>query len=155
MTLNTVSNIISVTIYCDGKVSQHMFSWSSFTLVLHSIIFTSYWLLPHITIVEAILSDDRGMISLAMTKPFPKQQILDSSKLKQYAYNNFKFDENGRKFTKQVKNTVQKKVLFFPHCFQKTCTADRYKPGLLFERFNSPQISRPSRGSNQKPVLQV
>ena len=28
-----------------------------------------------------------------------KQQILDSSKLKQFADDNFKFDENGRKFS--------------------------------------------------------
>ena len=29
--------------------------------------------------------------------PFPKRQILDSSKLKEFADDNFKFDENGRK----------------------------------------------------------
>ena len=34
--------------------------------------------------------------------PFPKQQILDSSKLKDFADDNFKFDENGRKFSKMV-----------------------------------------------------
>ena len=28
--------------------------------------------------------------------PFPKRQILDSSKLKEFADDNFKFDENGR-----------------------------------------------------------
>ena len=37
---------------------------------------------------------------------FPKQQILDSSNLKEFAYNNFKFDENGTKFSKWVENTV-------------------------------------------------
>ena len=31
-------------------------------------------------------------------KPVPKRQILDSSALKEYADDNFKFDENGRKF---------------------------------------------------------
>ena len=31
--------------------------------------------------------------------PFPKQQILDSSKLKDFADDNFKFEENGRKFS--------------------------------------------------------
>ena len=35
-------------------------------------------------------------------KPFPKRQILDSSKLKEFADDNFKFDENGRKVSKQV-----------------------------------------------------
>ena len=30
---------------------------------------------------------------------FPKQQILDSSKLKEFIDDNFKFDENGRKLS--------------------------------------------------------
>ena len=29
----------------------------------------------------------------------PKQQILDSFKLKEFAGDNFEFDENGRKFS--------------------------------------------------------
>ena len=40
--------------------------------------------------------------------PFPKRQFLDSSKLKELAEDNFKFDENGRKFFKLVENTVEK-----------------------------------------------
>ena len=39
---------------------------------------------------------------------FPKQRILDSSKLKDFAVNNFKFDENGGKLSKRVGNTVGK-----------------------------------------------
>ena len=35
-------------------------------------------------------------------------QILDSSKLKEFADDNFKFDENGRKLSKWVENTVAK-----------------------------------------------
>ena len=38
----------------------------------------------------------------------PNDEILDRSKLKQSADNNFKFDENSRKFSKQVENTVGK-----------------------------------------------
>ena len=64
-------------------------------------------------------------------QPFPKQHILDSSKQKDFADDNFKFDENGRKFSKQVENTVGKgeiaryeQFLLFPQCFQKTSTAD-------------------------------
>ena len=38
---------------------------------------------------------------------FPKQ-ILDSSKMKEFAEENFKFDENGRQFLKQVENAVGK-----------------------------------------------
>ena len=65
------------------------------------------------------------------TKPFPKRQILDSSKLKEFADKNFKLDENGRKFFKQLENTVGKgeiaryeQFLHFPQCFQKTYTAE-------------------------------
>ena len=53
------------------------------------------------------------------------------SKLKEFADDNLKFDDNGRKFSKGVENTVEKgeiacyeQFLFFPHRFQKTCTAD-------------------------------
>ena len=57
--------------------------------------------------------------------------ILDSSKLKEPVDDNFRFDENGRMFYEQVKNTVGKgetarfeQFLLFPECFQKTCIAD-------------------------------
>ena len=63
--------------------------------------------------------------------PFPKRQVLDSSKLKELVDDYFKFHENGIKFSKQVENTVGKgeiaryeQFLLFPQCFQKTCTAD-------------------------------
>ena len=62
---------------------------------------------------------------------FPKQQILDTSKLKEFADDNLKFDENGRKLFKQRENTVGKgeivhyeQFLLLPQCFQKACTAD-------------------------------
>ena len=52
--------------------------------------------------------------------------------LKEFADDNFKFDENDRKFLKWVEKTVGKgeiaryeQFLLFPRCFQKTCTADR------------------------------
>ena len=35
---------------------------------------------------------------------FPKQQILDSSKLREFAEDRFKFHENVRKFSKNVEN---------------------------------------------------
>ena len=38
----------------------------------------------------------------------PKRQVLDASKLKDLADDNFKFDLNGRKFSKWVENTVRK-----------------------------------------------
>ena len=62
---------------------------------------------------------------------FPKQQISDSSKLKDLADNNIKFYENGSNFSKWVENTVGKgeiacneQFLLFPQCIQKTCIAD-------------------------------
>ena len=58
--------------------------------------------------------------------PFPN----NSSKLKEFADDNLKFDENDRKFSEWVKNTVGKgeiaryeQFLLFPKCFQKTGTA--------------------------------
>ena len=71
---------------------------------------------------------------------FPKRHILDSSKLKEFADNNFKSDENGRKFSKREEKTVGKgeiaryEQFFFPQCFQETCTADTSKPGFVWER---------------------
>ena len=41
----------------------------------------------------------------------PQQQILDSSKLKEFADDNFKFDENGRKLSKRVKALWEKEKL--------------------------------------------
>ena len=74
--------------------------------------------------VENVASDTR-------VKPFPKRQNLDSSKLKHFADDNFKFDENGSNFSKRVENLVGKgeiaryeQFLIFPQCFQKICIAN-------------------------------
>ena len=68
---------------------------------------------------------------MTMNKPFPKRLILDSSKLKDFADDNFEFDENGRKFSRTEENTMGKgeiaryeQFLLFPQCFQKTSTTD-------------------------------
>ena len=57
---------------------------------------------------------------------FPRQQILESFKLKAFADNNSKFDENGRKFFKIGKKTLLEKEkllvmsnLSFSHCVSK------------------------------------
>ena len=54
--------------------------------------------------------------------------MLDSSKLKEFADNNFKFDENSEKLPKQIENTRGKgeiahyeQFLLFPQCFQRIC----------------------------------
>ena len=41
-------------------------------------------------------------------EPITRQHIVDSSKLKELADDNFKFDENGRNLSKRVENTVGK-----------------------------------------------
>ena len=69
----------------------------------------------------------RHHLTLSQTTIF----FLNSSKLKELADDNFKFDGNGRKLSKGVENTEGKgeiahyeQFLLFPRCFQKTCTAD-------------------------------
>ena len=51
---------------------------------------------------------------------------LDSSKLKESADDNFRCDENSKKFFKRVENKREiahyEQFLVFPQCFQKTCT---------------------------------
>ena len=75
---------------------------------------------------------DLNDVTLALAKPFPKRQILDPSKLKEFSDDNSKFDETGKKLSKRVENTVGKgeiahyeQFLLFQQCFQKTCTADK------------------------------
>ena len=64
---------------------------------------------------------------------------LDPSKLKEFADDNFKFDENGRKLSKWVENTVGKgeiacyeQFLLFPQCFQNACFPGASK-GVMWE----------------------
>ena len=43
-----------------------------------------------------------------LNKPITRRQILNSSKLKDFAEDNLKFEENGRMIFKLVENTVGK-----------------------------------------------
>ena len=74
-----------------------------------------------------------GLLELIFVSfnPFPNDKILDKSKSKAFTDDNFLFDKNGRKFSKQVENIVGKgeiaryeQFLLFPQCFQKSCTAN-------------------------------
>ena len=72
--------------------------------------------------------------------PLPDDKILDRSNLKQSADDNFKFDENSRKFSKWVQNTVGKgelvryeQFLLFPQCFQKACFLEASKGVIVWE----------------------
>ena len=78
-------------------------------------------------LTEPTFNDTEKEAFLTLTQ----RQILLSSKRKEVADDNFKFDENGRKFSKWVENTVGKgeiahneQFLLFAQCFQKTSTAD-------------------------------
>ena len=90
-----------------------------FVIKFKILLFWNYWL----------LKKKKKTIFCLLT--FPKQQILDSSKLKELQTTISKIDEIGRKSLTQVENTVRKgeiahyeQFLLFPLCFQKTCTAD-------------------------------
>ena len=79
-------------------------------------------------------------------KPITRRKILDSSKLKESADDNFKFHENGRQLSKQVENTVGKgegahyeQFLLFPQRFQKACFPGVSKGVIVWERVNCPQ----------------
>ena len=87
---------------------------------------------------EPMTDGQSGQTTQMSCLTIPKRQNLDSSKLKEFANDNFKYDENGGKFSKRVENTVGKgeiaryeQFLLFPHCFQKTCVADTYKHGFV------------------------
>ena len=56
---------------------------------------------------------------------------------------NIEFDENGRKLSKQVENTVgkgeiacYKQFLLFPQCFQKACFLGASKGVIVWECVN-------------------
>ena len=77
--------------------------------------------------------------------PLPDDKILDRSKLKQSADDNFKFDENSRKFSKRVENTVGKgeiarheQFLLCPQYFQKACFPGASKGVIVWEWVNTP-----------------
>ena len=84
-------------------------------------------------------TDTTNMCCCESLYPFPKRQIRDSSKLTEFADGYSKFDENDRKSSKRVENTVGKEEIAryeqCLHCsqyFQKTCFADTYKQGLVW-----------------------
>ena len=63
--------------------------------------------------------------------------------LKQSADDNFKYDENSKKFSKRVENTVGKaeiaryeQFLLFPQCFQKACFLEASKGVIVWELDN-------------------
>ena len=73
---------------------------------------------------------DHFVLVLLAFNPFQNDKFYTLPN-RDFAEDNFEFDENGRKFSKQVKNIVGKgeiarneQFLLFSQCFQRTCTAD-------------------------------
>ena len=83
-------------------------------------------------------ADSSNLKELAFS--ITRRQILDSSKLKEFADDNFKLDENGRKLSIRLENTVGKgeiacyeQFLLFPRCFQKACFPGASKGVIVWE----------------------
>ena len=52
--------------------------------------------------------------------------------MKEFADDNFKFDENGRNLSKRVENNFEQ-FLLFPQCFQKACFTGASKGVIVWE----------------------
>ena len=83
----------------------------------------------NIVFVQRVFSN----ITLSKTTSFELFQTQ-----KEFADDNAKFDENGRKFSKRVENTAGKgeiaryeQFLLNPQCFLKTCAANSKNQGLF------------------------
>ena len=62
--------------------------------------------------------------------PFP-DGIFYSSKPKEFADNNFEYNENGRKFSKQVENTVEMEKLLVMSVFKRLIPQTHKNQGLF------------------------
>ena len=76
--------------------------------------------------------------------PITRQQTLDLSKPKEFADDDFKFDENGRQLSKWVENTVgkgeiacYKQFLLFLQWFPKACFPGASKGVIVWEWVNA------------------
>ena len=81
-----------------------------------------------------------GKFPQIIFNPLPDNKILDWSKLKEFAADNFKFDEIGRKLSKWVEDTVGKReiarheqFLLFPQFFEKACFPGASKGIIVWE----------------------
>ena len=75
-----------------------------------------------------IISAIVNILSTSYGNEHFKSKGLDSSKLKEFADDNFKFDENGSKLSKQVENTVGKGEI--PSVFKRLVSQGRQKVPL-------------------------
>ena len=82
-------------------------------------------------ITKRCIKSNKKITHVLFFNPFPNDKLLDSSKPKELADDNFEFIVNGRNFSERVENTVGtgenacfEQFLLFSKCFQKTCTVD-------------------------------
>ena len=87
--------------------------------------------------------------SLLCGKELTRQQILGSSKLKEFADDNLKFEENGRKLFKPTENTVGKGEIaryeqfsFSHRVFKRHVSQGRQKVSLCVNGLNSTRIKK-------------
>ena len=88
---------------------------------------------------------------------FPKRQILDSSKLKGFADDNFMFHENGRMFSTTVENTVGRNsrkhslraISPFPTVFSKDLKCKHVKTRACLGKENIRPQRRTKIGSHE------
>ena len=87
---------------------------------------------------------------------------LTLSQATNFADDNFKFDENGRKLSERVENTVGKgeiaryeQFLLFPQCFQKACFPGASKGVIVWEWVKPPFTVHGSyaSGMNTSPCI--
>ena len=74
--------------------------------------------------MDSCIVEITDLLIFILFDSLPNDKILDWSKLKELAGDNFKFDENGKMIYKRVENTVAKgeiaryeQFLLFPQCF--------------------------------------
>ena len=103
------------------------------------------FILQHFLLFQRSLQEPTKLGLFGIFNPLPDDKVLDRSKMKQSADDNFKFHENIRKFSKRVENTVGKgeiacyeQFLLFPQCFQKACFPGVSKGVIVWERVNPP-----------------
>ena len=124
---------------------EKLLVWSNFSFS-HNVFYTIWYFFFHfICTLKCRLQfvsiwTSLKFCHLVISKPITRQQILDAAKLKKCADDNFTFDENGRKLSKWVENTVGKEEIaryeqffLFPQCFQKACFAGASKGVIVWE----------------------
>ena len=92
-----------------------------------------------LVLAHFVLVNTSGQVD-SLDSAFPKQQILDSSKPKEFADDNFEFNENGGKLSEWVENNVGKGELDcslraispFPAVFSKRLVLQTRKNQGLF-----------------------